>query len=378
MRLKHLACLKTDIEDPSPRPSLDLESLESGTGKLAAGDELRVSSDPGAGVAQVAEGDVLFGKLRPYLAKSWVADRPCFASTELLCLRPKSGVDSRWLGYVVASRRFVEFAIATSDGAKMPRTSWSKLAEFRQEVPDLASQESIADHLDCETERIDALFATKKKMVQLLREKVVASRRTSLGRAIKSPKSLPLRRLVTCLDGQRIPLNREERALRAGSYPYWGAGSVVDRIDDYLFDEELVLLGEDGAPFFDDSRDVAFRVQGRIWVNNHIHVLRCRAGADAGWLRHMLNAVDYAAYISGSTRDKLTQEEMMEIRIPALGLHDQVRAREELDALERRAARISQLISRQVPLLTEQRQALITKAVTGSQSAIPRERRELS
>ena len=103
-----------------------------------------------------------------------------------------------------------------------------------------------------------------------------------------------------------------------GSVPYWGSGGVVDHVNRSLFDEPLVLLGEDGAPFFDPMRDVAFMVDGPVWVNNHIHVLRPRS-VDARYLTYSLNAVDYGRYITGSTRDKLTQDDMSDIlvRVPA-------------------------------------------------------------
>ena len=80
--------------------------------------------------------------------------------------------------------------------------------------------------------------------------------------------------ITRCLDGSRIPLNAEQRGSMQGGIPYWGANSVVDYLNDYLFDEELVLLGEDGAPFFEPTKDVAFNVTGKIWPNNHVHVLR--------------------------------------------------------------------------------------------------------
>jgi type I restriction enzyme S subunit len=64
--------------------------------------------------------------------------------------------------------------------------------------------------------------------------------------------------LTTCLDGRRIPLNSEERGSMQGEYPYWGANSIVDYVDNWLLNEELVLLGEDGAPFFDKNRPVSF------------------------------------------------------------------------------------------------------------------------
>ena len=83
-----------------------------------------------------------------------------------------------------------------------------------------------------------------------------------------------LRHFVTCLDGQRVPLNSSQRADMPGEYPYWGANGVVDTVGNFLFDEDLVLLGEDGAPFDNPLRDVAFHVEEPVWVNNHIHVLK--------------------------------------------------------------------------------------------------------
>ncbi len=93
-----------------------------------------------------------------------------------------------------------------------------------------------------------------------------------------------LKRVVECLDGRRVPLNAEERSRRQGDFPYWGANGVVDHVDDWLFDDELVLMGEDGAPFLDRQKEVAFFVSGRIWVNNHAHVLRTRADVEPRFL----------------------------------------------------------------------------------------------
>src|SRR5260370_3807278 len=74
-------------------------------------------------------------------------------------------------------------------------------------------------------------------------------------------------------DDLRRPVNADERALRAGPYPYYGATGQVDWIDDYLADGEHVLLGEDGAPFLDPVKPKAYLVSGKVWLNNHTHVL---------------------------------------------------------------------------------------------------------
>ena len=170
--------------------------------------------------------------------------------------------------------------------------------------------------------------------------------------------------LTKCLDGKRIPLNAEERGRMQGDYPYWGANSIVDYVDRWLFDEELVLLGEDGAPFFDKSRPVAFRVRGKIWVNNHAHVLRPQSTVDAEFLAHALNCIDYRAFIDGSTRDKLTQSDMGGIPIQCPVVNEQ---RAIAAFLDRETARINGLVARKerlIELLQEKRTALITHAVT--------------
>lgn len=123
----------------------------------------------------------------------------------------------------------------------------------------------------------------------------------------------PLKALINCLDGKRIPISSDSR--KDGIYPYWGAGSITDYVDDYIFDEELVLLGEDGAPFFDKKRNVAFYVNEKVWVNNHIHVLKPNSNIDAKYLTHFLNIVDYGSYINGSILNKLTQKNMNLINV---------------------------------------------------------------
>ncbi len=170
--------------------------------------------------------------------------------------------------------------------------------------------------------------------------------------------------ITRCLDGRRVPLNAEQRGEMQGEYPYWGANAIVDHVDSWLFDEDLVLLGEDGAPFFDRNRPVAFHVRGKIWVNNHAHVLRSASRLDPGFLAQVLNCVDYRAFIDGSTRDKLTQGDMNSIPIQYPPLEEQ---RAIAAFLDRETAKIDALVAKKerlIELLQEKRTALITRAVT--------------
>ncbi len=173
-----------------------------------------------------------------------------------------------------------------------------------------------------------------------------------------------LRYVCQCLDGQRIPLNAAQRSDRQGGIPYWGANSIVDFVDEALFEEDLVLLGEDGAPFFEPSRPVAFFSQGKVWPNNHVHVLRPSRLGTGTFITHVLNVTDYAQFIDGSTRDKLTQGAMNDIPVPWPPLPEQTAIAAFLD---RETAKIDGLVAEQrrlMELLKEKRQAVISHAVT--------------
>lgn len=165
-----------------------------------------------------------------------------------------------------------------------------------------------------------------------------------------------------CLDGKRVPVDAGERI--SGPYPYWGAGSVTDYVNDYLFDEELILLGEDGAPFFDYTRPVAFLVNEKIWVNNHIHVLKPHRSVCPSYLVHYLNNVDYKTYINGSILNKLTQSNMNTIAFVVPPYEEQVRIAAFLD---RKCTEIDAVIERTKATIEEYKklkQSIITEAVT--------------
>ncbi len=205
-RFKWVADIAIKVEDRGILPHISLEAVEAGTQRLQNPTGLPEVTASQPGVASAAPGDVLFGKLRPYLAKSWLVDRNVYASTELLCIRPRGHVHSRWLSYVVSSQPFVQWAVATSDGTKMPRTSWEKLRNFNVDVPAVNTQRLIADYLDRETARIDALIAAKRRMLALLRERdqiVLSQSAVPLGSSFASLRRFARIQSGLTIDGGR-------------------------------------------------------------------------------------------------------------------------------------------------------------------------------
>jgi type I restriction enzyme, S subunit len=147
-----------------------------------------------------------------------------------------------------------------------------------------------------------------------------------------------LEQCVDILDKYRVPVNSEERNARTSDkpeselFPYYGATGQVGWIDDYIFDEEILLLGEDGAPFLDQSKDVAYLVRGKSWVNNHAHVLRARDGITNNlWMMHYLNSIHFNDYVTGTTRLKLNQARMKQIPVPLAPIEEQKRVVDEIE-----------------------------------------------
>lgn len=115
------------------------------------------------------------------------------------------------------------------------------------------------------------------------------------------------------LDNKRVPITASNRI--KGIYPYYGANGIQDYVADYIFDDELVLLAEDGGNFDSQDKPIAYRVSGKCWVNNHAHVLKPKSNINVDYLCYSLMFYDVSSLVNGATRKKLTQTDMKKIEI---------------------------------------------------------------
>ena len=170
----------------------------------------------------------------------------------------------------------------------------------------------------------------------------------------------------SCLDGYRKPINSSERAKRVGKVPYYGATGQVGWIDDYLTNEHLVLLGEDGAPFLDLLKDKAYIIFGEAWVNNHAHILKSYFGEIGNvFLMHYLNMVDYKDYVKGTTRLKLTQGSMQLMPFPLPPLSEQQRIVERIEELFAKLDEAKERLQEGAYSFAVRKAAILHKAFTG-------------
>ena len=133
------------------------------------------------------------------------------------------------------------------------------------------------------------------------------------------------------LDSMRVPITASDR--EEGEYPYYGANGIQDHVADYIFDDELVLLAEDGGNFGSKERPIAYRVSGKCWVNNHAHVLKPKAGLDADYLCYSLMFYKVEGMVNGATRQKLTQAAMRKMKIPSRSMKEQLYIVDELNRI---------------------------------------------
>ena len=134
------------------------------------------------------------------------------------------------------------------------------------------------------------------------------------------------------LDSRRIPITASER--RSGPYPYYGANGIQDYVAEYIFDDELVLLAEDGGNFGSKTRPIAYRVSGKCWVNNHAHVLKPMTNMDVDYLCYSLMFYDTEELVNGATRQKLTQAAMRKMLIPQRPITEQKKIVSELSKIQ--------------------------------------------
>jgi len=124
-------------------------------------------------------------------------------------------------------------------------------------------------------------------------------------------------------DGERVPVKKSERELMDGEIPYYGASGQIDTVDNFLFNERLLLLAEDGANLLTRNSPIAYIIEGKSWVNNHAHVLKPEEGHNIWYLAGFLEFLDYEPFVTGTAQPKLTQNSMGFLRVPKPPLSEQ-------------------------------------------------------
>jgi len=165
------------------------------------------------------------------------------------------------------------------------------------------------------------------------------------------------------LDSKRVPITKNVRS--SGSYPYYGASGIVDYVDEYIFDGDLLLVSEDGANLLARTYPIAFSIRGKTWVNNHAHVLRFENIASQRFVELYLNSIKLDDYVSGMAQPKLNQKMLNSIIIPFPELKIQRQIVAKLDALSAETNKVEAIYRQKLADLEELKKSILQKAFNG-------------
>ncbi|WP_437896419.1 restriction endonuclease subunit S [Sorangium sp. So ce124] len=171
--------------------------------------------------------------------------------------------------------------------------------------------------------------------------------------------------IVTNHDHKRVPLRQEERSLRRGDFPYYGAFGVIDHVNAYLFDGNYLLVAEDGKNLLERKRPIALQASGRFWVNNHAHVLQSLGEIPLDYLEGYFNHVDLSDRLTGIDQVKLTAGALHRVAVPLPSLNEQKEISKIMNASLARAATSFAVVTDALSQLVELDRAILAKAFRG-------------
>ena len=406
-KLKYVASLVGSRADSRPdgSPYVGLENIESKTGKLLSAQGI-VDEEFADGTSTVnlfEVGDVLFGKLRPYLAKAWVADFAGACTTEALVLRPNSCINADYLCQVILSPDFIREVDTTTFGSKMPRADWADIGNIEISLPPLDVQANICQGLQTQTGLIGSLIESKTRLLETLAEKrraliahavmrglnPAAPLRESgvawLGAIPAHWRMLPLRRVIRTLDqgwspvASNLPAEEDEHgflkisAIKSGVFlpaenkALLPSDDIPSSLDIKAGD---VFLTRANTPSLVGDAAMAEADYSNLVFSDLIYRLRVNSDfIDPRWLVLTLisdlgrRQIEAEAKGSSGSMVKLAQEQVLGICISVPPIAEQFEIMQRLTDATQGVRRLSEMAMETILLLEERRSALIAESI---------------
>ena len=255
-------------------------------------------------------------------------DLPLLLAQRVACIRNNSNSIQDYLYYQIFSNNFVRYIKAIHTGTSIPHVSLKQIGDFAIPLPSLSDQRRIAgilSALDSKIENNNKINANLESQAQALFKSWFVDFTpfkdqpfvdSELGPIPQGWKVGTLFDVANLHDRYRRPLSSNQRSLMAKKYPYYGATSLMDFVEDYIFDGEYVLMGEDGSVVTEKGYPFIQYVWGKIWVNNHAHVLSGKDGFPTELLIPFLKTYNIKGLVTGAVQAKLNQANMAQIQIP--------------------------------------------------------------
>jgi len=307
-----------------------------------------------------------------------------FGSTEFIVVRATEAVLPRYLYRITTLPEFrIRGADAMTGSAGQQRVPTSFVENYVVSIPPLQEQGAIVRFLDHSDQKIRRFIQAKRRLIELLNEQkrsVIGGivtrgadpysprKNSGISWAPEIPSSWEVSKVKNefeCLNSRRIPLSGVERGkMTSRTFDYYGASGVIDKVDDYIFDEDLLLIAEDGANLVSRNLPLAITARGRYWVNNHAHILKPLRG-DLDYLALLMEVVDYLPWISGAAQPKLTRDRLMAVSLPIPPPEQQPILKAIIGQETKTLGKAIDRSKQEISLIREYRTRLIADVVTG-------------
>ncbi|WP_051420626.1 restriction endonuclease subunit S [Helicobacter pametensis] len=315
----------------------------------------------------VERGDLLFALYGANSGEVAIAKINGVINQAVLCIKNKPEILNTYFLYSVFLERKEWITTRFLQGGQ-GNLSGKIVQNLQIPLPPLAEQEKIAEILstwDTQIQNYESLIAEKQNLKKGLCQTLLTAKTRFKGFS-EDWQVVRLGDVAEDEDFKRIPVSstERERLVRDSDavYPYYGAMGQVGWINDYIFDEERILLAEDGCPFLEKDKQKSFIAKGKYWVNNHAHILRVDLSKGNNYfLCSQLNRVDYSKYINGAERLKLNKEVMKEIKIPIPSLAEQEKIAEILSEADKQIS----LLEQKLESLKSQKKGLMQNLLNG-------------
>ena len=285
--------------------------------------------EPYSGGTKFRNGDTIMARITPCLENGKTAKISVletgevgFGSTEYIVFRAKDGCDPDFLYYLVTSPIVREPAIKSMVGSSgRQRVQTDVLQKLLVKVPDLEAQKAISEILKSLDDKINA----NRKINDNLEQQAKALYKDWFldFSPFSSDGTLPdgwrigaVGDIIQLHDSKRVPLSGTERSKMAKLYPYYGATSLMDYVDNYLFDGIYLLLGEDGTVVDNLGFPILQYVYGRFWVNNHAHIITGKEGFSVEELYLFFGLTNIKSIVTGAVQQKVSQQNLK--KVPAI------------------------------------------------------------
>ncbi len=239
----------------------------------------------------------------------------CFLGKSACYFNVRDDVDKLFIKYVVTNRHFQKYIDIFAHGSTIKNVSLKTIREYPFELPPLPEQRAIAGVLSSLDDKIDLLHRQNQTLEALAQ---TLFRQWFVEEAEDDWEEGVLGDVIEIFDSKRIPLSKMEREkMKEGKlYPYYGAASIMDYVNDYLFDGEYILLGEDGTVLTDEGYPVLQYATGKFWVNNHTHVIQAKYPYSNYFIWTYLQKKSIRDIVTGAVQPKINQKNLKSIDFP--------------------------------------------------------------